>query len=79
MTDTPASGFPRRRRIPIDQSNVVEKLDLSYGMVRREVRSVHGDSHLGHVFDEGPAGAGGLRYCMNSAALRFIPVAELEA
>ena len=63
----------------IERSNLVEKVDAGHGMLRTEVRSVHGDSHLGHVFDDGPADAGGLRYCMNSAALRFVPVNELEA
>jgi methionine-R-sulfoxide reductase len=64
---------------PIEPGNVVEKRDTSYGMTRIEVRSTHGDSHLGHLFDDGPADAGGLRYCLNSAALRFVPLDELEA
>ena len=57
---------------------VVEKEDRRYGMRRVEVRSQEGHSHLGHVFDDGPREKGGLRYCINSAALRFIPVSELE-
>jgi peptide-methionine (R)-S-oxide reductase len=64
--------------VPLEPGNIVERTDTSDGMVRTEVRSVHGDSHLGHLFEDGPAGAGGLRYCMNSAALRFVPVADLE-
>lgn len=59
--------------------NVKEIRDISHGMIRTEVRSVHGDSHLGHVFNDGPLELGGLRYCINSASLRFIPKAELEA
>ena len=59
--------------------NVKEIRDVSHGMIRTEVRSVHGDSHLGHVFNDGPRELGGLRYCINSASLRFIPKAELEA
>ena len=65
--------------VPINPENVVEKADNTYGMVRTEVRSASGDSHLGHVFPDGPREQGGLRYCINSAALRFVPVEELEA
>jgi peptide-methionine (R)-S-oxide reductase len=65
--------------VPLEPDNVVEKSDTSHGMIRTEVRSSHGDSHLGHLFDDGPAEAGGLRYCMNSASLRFVPVDQLEA
>ena len=64
---------------PIEQEHVIEKRDASHGMIRTEVRSSHGDSHLGHVFPDGPREAGGLRYCINSASLRFIPLDQLES
>lgn len=63
---------------PLEPANVKENSDVSFGMVRTEVRSAGGDSHLGHVFDDGPPEAGGLRYCINSASLRFVPIADLE-
>lgn len=72
------TGWPSFTR-PLEKENLVEKLDHSLFSVRTEVRSTHGDSHLGHVFPDGPTEKGGLRYCMNSAALRFVPVAKLEA
>ena len=65
--------------VPLEPDNVVEKTDASLGMIRTEVRSRHGDSHLGHVFADGPQDDGGLRYCINSAALRFVPYEDLEA
>ena len=71
------SGWPSFTE-PIEPGNVVERRDRSLWNIRTEVRSAHGDSHLGHVFPDGPKDEGGLRYCINSAALRFIPVADLE-
>jgi peptide-methionine (R)-S-oxide reductase len=71
-------GWPSFTK-PIEPTNINELRDTSYGMVRTEVRSVHGDSHLGHVFDDGPEDRGGLRYCINSASLRFIPRDQMEA
>ena len=70
-------GWPSFTR-PVEPAHVLERSDSSHGMRRTEVRSAHGDSHLGHVFTDGPRDAGGLRYCINSAALRFIPVEALE-
>ena len=71
-------GWPSFTK-PLEAENVEEHTDTSHGMTRTEVRSGHGDSHLGHVFDDGPRDKGGLRYCINSASLRFIPVDELES
>ncbi|WP_047985258.1 peptide-methionine (S)-S-oxide reductase MsrA [Ornithinibacillus californiensis] len=70
-------GWPSFTR-PIDSYEVVEELDTSHGMVRTEIRSRTADSHLGHVFEDGPRDQGGLRYCMNSAAMRFIPKAKMK-
>ena len=72
------TGWPSFTK-PIDTANVVEKRDFSHLMIRTEVRSAHGDSHLGHVFNDGPRAEGGLRYCINSVALRFIHLDDLEA
>jgi peptide-methionine (R)-S-oxide reductase len=71
------SGWPSFTK-PIDTAHVVEKTDGSHGMVRTEVRSASGDSHLGHIFPDGPPDQGGMRYCINSASLRFIPLGDLE-
>ena len=64
---------------PIEPENVVELRDMTHGLIRTEVRSRHGDSHLGHVFPDGPRDRGGLRYCINSASLRFIAKEDMEA
>jgi peptide-methionine (R)-S-oxide reductase len=71
-------GWPSFTR-PIGGEKLIEKPDYSHGMIRTEVRSSVADSHLGHVFDDGPPDKGGLRYCINSASLRFIPVDQMAA
>jgi peptide-methionine (R)-S-oxide reductase len=71
-------GWPSFTK-PIVPANVNEVMDKTLGMIRTEVRSAHGDSHLGHVFDDGPEDRGGLRYCINSASLRFIHRDDMEA
>lgn len=71
-------GWPSFSK-PVAPAHVKELDDVSHGMVRTEVRSAHGDSHLGHVFPDGPRDRGGLRYCINSASLRFIPKARMAA
>ncbi len=71
-------GWPAFSK-PVEAAHVNELRDSSHGMIRTEVRSAHGDSHLGHVFPDGPRDMGGLRYCINSASLRFVPKAEMEA
>jgi peptide-methionine (R)-S-oxide reductase len=71
-------GWPSFTK-PIEAANVNELRDTSHGMVRTEVRSLHANSHLGHVFNDGPQDQGGLRYCINSASLRFIPREDMEA
>lgn len=70
-------GWPSFTR-PIDDVYINELTDSTHGMTRTEVRSIHGDSHLGHVFTDGPQDRGGLRYCINSASLRFIHVDDME-
>ena len=71
-------GWPSFTK-PIEPANVAELKDGSHGMLRIEVRSKHGDSHLGHVFPDGPRDRGGLRYCINSASLRFVHRKDMEA
>lgn len=72
------SGWPSFTK-PIEPAYINEVRDTAHGMIRTEVRSAHGDSHLGHVFPDGPRDRGGLRYCINSASLRFIHRDEMEA
>lgn len=71
-------GWPSFTK-PIEAAHVQELSDRSLGMIRTEVRSTHGDSHLGHVFPDGPRDRGGLRYCINSASLRFVPLGDMES
>jgi peptide-methionine (R)-S-oxide reductase len=71
-------GWPSFTK-PIEPAHVTELRDTTHGMIRVEVRSTHGDSHLGHVFNDGPRDRGGLRYCINSASLRFVHRDDMEA
>ncbi|MCA0993912.1 peptide-methionine (R)-S-oxide reductase MsrB [Alloyangia pacifica] len=71
-------GWPSFTK-PIEPAHVAELRDTTHGMIRTEVRSTHGDSHLGHVFPDGPVDRGGLRYCINSASLRFVHRDDMEA
>jgi peptide-methionine (R)-S-oxide reductase len=71
-------GWPSFTK-PIEPAHVNELRDTTHGMIRTEVRSAHGDSHLGHVFPDGPTDRGGLRYCINSASLRFVHRDDMEA
>ena len=71
-------GWPSFTK-PIEPANISELRDTTHGMIRTEVRSAHADSHLGHVFPDGPRDRGGLRYCINSASLRFIHRDDMEA
>jgi peptide-methionine (R)-S-oxide reductase len=71
-------GWPSFTK-PIEPAHLNELRDITHGMVRTEVRSTHGDSHLGHVFPDGPADRGGLRYCINSASLRFVRRDDMQA
>lgn len=70
-------GWPSFTK-PIEEKEVIEKMDTKFGMHRTEVRSSEANSHLGHIFTDGPQDKGGLRYCINSAALRFVPVDKLD-
>ena len=70
-------GWPSFTK-PVEPANVAELRDMTHGMIRTEVRSKHGDSHLGHVFEDGPRDRGGLRYCINSASLRFVPREQMQ-
>src|ERR1700755_1897238 len=70
-------GWPSFTK-PIEPANVAELKDTTHGMIRTEVRSAHGDGHMGRVFDDGPRDRGGLRYCINSASLRFVPLKDME-
>lgn len=70
-------GWPSFAK-PINENAIVKVTDQTHGMIRTEVRSKTGDSHLGHIFDDGPVDMGGMRYCINSASLKFIPKEEME-